>query len=55
MERGDHLAEIYNIVEEIEGVILLDLKGIDGTWREHVDKIYEKLQRIRAICGDEAD
>lgn len=50
MAERDDLQEIHELVEEIEGIILLDLRGIGGTWKEHIDAIYTKLQQIRTIC-----
>lgn len=48
------LDEILEVVMEIEGIVLLDLTKLQGTWKEQVDEIYQKLQQIRALCGDES-
>ncbi|WCK26635.1 hypothetical protein [Agrobacterium pusense] len=52
MENNDiDIDAIERLVEQVEGIILLDLKGVHGTWKEHVDAIYAKMQEIREVCG----
>ena len=47
------LEAILELAEEIDGIILLDLAGLQGTWKEHLDELYRKVQGIKALCGDE--
>ena len=47
------LEEVLELADEIEGIILLDLAGLKGTWKEHLDDLYSKVRKIKALCGDE--
>lgn len=44
-------AAVQTLIEQMEGIILLDLKGIQSTWKNHIDELYAKLQELRSVCG----
>lgn len=53
MAEEQALTEILTLVDDIQGTVALDLRGLDGKWGETLRDIGDKLTEIRALCGDE--
>ena len=51
----DQVAKILEAIERIDGIVLLDLAGLKGTWKEHIDDLYREVNRIRSVCEGELE
>lgn len=47
--------EILDAIEAIDGIVLLDLSGVQSTWKQHIDDLYRRVNLIRAICEGNDD
>jgi hypothetical protein len=47
--------EILQSLEAIDGIVLVDLAGLQSTWKDRVDLLYRHVSLIRAICENKAD
>lgn len=49
------LSKILDLVNEIDAIIILDMPAISEPWSKQIDKIYDAVEQIRALCGDDED
>lgn len=45
--------EILAAIDEIDAIATLDMVGLEGSWKQHLDNLYRRVQLIRAICEND--